>query len=370
MASAPSSQRFAFLLPDMRGGGAERVALRFIDDCLAAGHEVDLILSEATGELLPLVPPEVGIVDLGATRIRSVVMPFRTYLRDRRPDAVHVMMWPLTVAAVVACKLARSNARIVLGEHCTLSRQYGDSRRTMAVLWLTTRAFYPMADEVVCVSEQSADDLADLSGLDRKRIEVVNNPVAAPAHPIEVSATIETMWGEGDARILTVGSLNPVKNHAMLIRAFARLVRRRPARLVIVGEGPMRAEIERVAAEEGVADRVFLPGFTLDPWPYYASADLFVLSSDYEGYPLVLIEAMRCGLNIVSTDNPGGPRKILDGGIFGALTAVGDEGSLAEAMEIALDHRVGPDKLMARAETLSGQRQSDRFIELMLGAAC
>ena len=362
-----SGKRFAFLLPDLGGGGAERVALRLIADSLAAGYEVDLVLARAKGELLPLVPAGVRIVDLGAGRIRSVIAPFRTYLRDRRPDAVHIMMWPLTVAGIIACKLARSKARIVIAEHSTLGRQYGRSKRTMAALSLTTRLCYPLADAVLCVSEASADDLARISGLDRARIQVVYNPVAGPSAPVVVPPSVEALWGEGIARILTVGSLNPVKNHAMLIRAFARLARRRPAMLVIVGEGQMRGELERVAAAEGVADRVVMPGFTLDPWPYYASADLFALSSDYEGYPLVLIEAMLAGLNVVSTDCQSGPREILAGGKYGALAAVGNDTALADAMGILLDHPLSAPVLRERAEELSGQRQSNHFLALMRG---
>ena len=361
------AKRFAFLLPNLGGGGAERVALRLIEDSLAAGHEVDLVLSRATGELLPLVPQGVRIVDLGATRIRSAIGPFRAYLRDRRPDAVHIMMWPLTVAGIIAAKLARSTARIVIAEHTTLGRQYAGSRRNLAALSLTTRLFYPLADAILCVSHESADDLARLSGLDRAGIAVVYNPVAAPPGPVIVPPAIEALWGDDCARILTVGSLKPVKDHAMLIRAFARLARQRPARLIIVGEGDMRAELERVATEEGVADRVVMPGFTLDPWPYYASADLFVLSSNYEGFPLVLIEAMRCGLNIVSTDCESGPREILVGGDYGALSAVGDETALADAMAIMLAHPISPDTLKTRAETLSGLGQSQRLLEIMLG---
>ena len=365
-----SAKRFAFLLPDLGGGGAERVALRLIADSLAAGHEVDLVLSQATGELLPLVPQGVRIVDLGATRIRSVIAPFRAYLRDRRPDAVHIMMWPLTVAGIIAAKLARSTARIVISEHCALSRQYRSSKATLAALKITTRIFFPMADVVVCVSAQSADDLAAISGLDRDRIDVVYNPVAAPPSIVDVPPEVERLWGGegGGARILTVGSLKPQKNHALLIGAFARIARNRPATLIILGEGSLRHELEEVAAAEGVADRVMMPGFALDPWPYFASADVFALSSDYEGFGLVLVEAMFIGLPVVSTDCQSGPREILDDGRFGALTPVGDEAAMAEAIEAALDHPVDVDAQRARADALSGPRQSQRMLDLMTGA--
>ena len=362
-----SGKRFAFLLPDLGGGGAERVALRLIADSLAAGHEVDLVLAQARGELLPLVPAGVHIVDLGAPRIRSVIAPFRAYLRDRRPDAVHIMMWPLTIAGIIACKLAGSTAKLLVSEHVTLTHQYRNSRAAIISLAVSTRLFFPLADVVLCVSEQSADDLAAISGIARDRIEVVYNPVAAPPSIVLIPSAIKSMWGDGEARILTVGSLKQQKNHAMLIRAFAVLARKRPARLVIVGEGPLRRELEQVAATEGVADRVMMPGFALDPWPYFASADVFALSSDYEGFGLVLVEAMFSGLPVVSTDCQSGPREILDGGRFGALTPVGDVAALAEAIEAALDHPIGSDLLRARADEISGPQRSERLLELMAG---
>ena len=362
-------KRLTFLLPNLGGGGAERVALRLISDSLAAGHEVDLVLSQAIGELLPLVPSEVRIVDLRAKRVRAVVAPFRAYLRERQPDVVHIMMWPLTIAGIVACRLAGSQARIVTSDHSTLGRQYSVSRLSLARVSRTTRFFYPMADQVLCVSHESADDLARLSGLDRNLIEVIYNPVATPDLPIAVPPALEAQWGDDGVRILTVGSLKPVKNHPMLIRAFARFAKERPAKLMIVGDGAMRGELERVAAEEGVADRVLLPGFALDPWPYYASADLFVLSSDHEGFSLVIVEAMRCGLNVVSTDCLSGPRELLNGGEFGGLTDVGDADKMADAMAAMLDHPIAPETLQARAEALSGPATSARHLAVMVGPA-
>jgi glycosyltransferase involved in cell wall biosynthesis len=137
---------------------------------------------------------------------------------------------------------------------------------------------------------------------------------------------------------------------------------------MILGEGALRRELEILAGELGVGGQVLLPGFAADPWPYYASADLFALSSDYEGYPLVLIEALRSGLPVVSTDCESGPREILDGGRYGTLVPVGDEQGLAEALWGGLAGRHDAAALRARAEALSGQSTSDRYLELMLGA--
>jgi glycosyltransferase involved in cell wall biosynthesis len=362
-AEGRAQRRLALLLPDMGGGGAERVALRLAEDFVARGHLVDVVLLRAEGALLPLLPPQVRVVDLKAPRIRSALRPLVRYLREEKPFALQALMWPITSLAVMARALARSPTRLVLAEHTTLSRHYAHFGRPRRLLQRASiRFFYPRAEALVTVSEGSAADLARLSGLARARFEVIYNPVRpqdeSPA-PARASA-IPT--------ILSVGSLKPEKNQALLIRAFARVAARREARLTIVGAGPLEAELKRVAEEEGVAGKVTFPGFTTDPSPTYRAADLFVLSSDYEGYPLVLIEALWAGLRIVSTDCESGPREILDNGRFGRLVPVGDAASLATAVEDALDSPVDPRLLRARAEALSGPDTSDRYLALMLGA--
>jgi glycosyltransferase involved in cell wall biosynthesis len=347
----------------MRGGGAEKVALRLIDDFVAAGHQVDLVLMTARGELLEKLPPGVRVFDLGATRIRA-------YFRSERPAALQASMWPLTVAAVIARRLAGSSARLVLSDHSTLSRQYGYYRGLKRLfLRASLRIFYPRADARVIVSNGSADDLALLSGIGRKTIEVIHNPVAPPADDSEVPAAIERLWGQGQARILTVGSLKAEKNHGLLIRAFARLRESRPARLIIVGEGSERPKLERLIEELGLGGDVLLPGFEVDPSAYYATADLFVLSSDFEGFGLVLVEAMRAGLKVVSTDCEHGPSEILGGGAYGALVPCGDSDGLAEAMRAALDAPADVAALKDQAERISGSASSARYLELMLGSA-
>jgi glycosyltransferase involved in cell wall biosynthesis len=356
------------LLPDMRGGGAERVALRLIGDFLKAGHEVDLVLLQEIGELLPLLPSEVRVFDLGALRVRSGIWPLVRYLRQRRPHAMQISMWPLTAIGILAHRLARSRARIVTSDHAALSKHYPPSKPlTYRSLTLSVRLFYPLADARILVAKDAADDLARISGIDRGTIEVVYNPVGEPPENVGTTREIEMLWGDADQRIITVGTFKAQKNHQLLVRSFASAFRGATVKLMILGEGELRFGLEALARELGVAEQVLLPGFTTDPWPYYASADLFALSSNYEGYPLVLIEALRSGLPIVSTDCESGPREILDDGRFGELVPVGDEAALAEAMKSALARPHDTAALRARAEALSGQATSDRYLELMLG---
>jgi glycosyltransferase involved in cell wall biosynthesis len=366
-AGATRTEKLAFLLPNLNGGGAERVALRLITSFIQAGYRVELVLVEKRGELLEVVPEGVEIIDLKAARMRSAILPLMRYFRDRPPHAIQVRLWPLTVVGIIARQLARSRVRIVVSDHIALSKQYGDNPLTLALLKLSTRFFYPKADARVVVAKGSADDLAQLSGISRSSIEVIYNPVTLPPVDPAADPAIEALWGSRKGRILTVGSLKSQKNHELLIRSFAKLRRRRPAKLMILGEGELRASLEELARVEGVAEDVIFPGFTTNPWPYYQSADMFVLSSDYEGYPNVLVEAMRCGLTVVSTDCESGPNEILDGGTFGRLVPVGDEQALADAMELGLTSPLEPDLMKERAEKLSGSATTERYLRLLLG---
>jgi glycosyltransferase involved in cell wall biosynthesis len=358
--------RLAFLLPDMTGGGAERVALTLIKDFVGRGHEVDLLLMQAEGELLPLLPANVRVIDLKACRIRQAVPAIISYLWREKPDGIQVSMWSLTIAGILAHRLSGSPARLVVSDHAAMSKQYENSgwlRRTF-LKW-SIRLLYPLADARIVVAQATADDLARLSGLPRRAFEVVYNPVYPPQSSVDPALGVDELWGGSSHRILNVGKMKSPKNQKLLLDAFARIAGHRDARLIICGEGELRGELEAHAAKLGIADRVVMPGFVIDPTPFYCSADLFVLSSDYEGFGLVLVEAMRSGLPIVSTDCVSGPAEILADGRFGRLVPCGDAERLAAAMLEELAAPTDPEQLKARAEELSGTHIADRYLELM-----
>lgn len=358
--SIRSHKRIAVCLPDLGGGGAERVALQIVDELLDAGHEVDLVLVKAVGELLSLVPKRANIVDLGAKRIRGALLPLVRYFRRLRPDAMHVSMWPLTTIAIAARILSRVPVRVVTCEQVSFAAASALPRAAIA---LSAGFLYRFADHRTVVAEGALRDLAALTRIDRDRFEVIHNSVAIPDR-IASTAEAEATWG-GSPRIISVGSFKVQKNHALLLRAFARLGKP-SARLMILGEGPLRADLEALAEGLGIADQVILPGFAIDPWPYYASADLFVLSSDVEGLPLVLVEALAAGLPIVSTDCPSGPREVLDDGRFGTLVPTGDVAALASAMTETIDKPGNAGLRKKRAAKFAGNSIA-RYRQLLEG---
>jgi glycosyltransferase involved in cell wall biosynthesis len=238
------------------------------------------------------------------------------------------------------------------------------------------RRNYLAADAVVAVSEGVADDLAAHFGIPRDRISVVHNPVVSGSLKEKAAAPIDHPWLASGAPpvVLSAGRLHPTKDYPTLIRSFARLRQVREARLLILGSGKndeetarRRAELIELAAELGVSEDVDLPGFVPNPLPYMARAAVFVLSSLWEGFGNVLVEALACGCPVVSTDCPSGPAEILDHGRYGRLVPVGDDSAMAEAMLTVLRNPPDRDVLRARGALFTVDRAVDAYLDLLLG---
>lgn len=359
--------KICLLLPDLRGGGAERVCLDLSAQFVAAGHEVDLVLMQRRGELLDLVPDGVRIVDLQARRARDVLFRLKRYLQNSRPDCLFVNLWPLTSIAVLSRALALWKGRLIVVEHSTLSHQYAQWGLLHGILLrMSMIVSYRFADKIVAVSAGVAKDLAQLAWLEPDQVVVVHNPIvqARPVAPAAI-AKADAMWrAPKGQRCLTVGSLKDQKNHALLLQAFASLPMPE-ARLMIVGQGQNEAKLRALVGELGLEGRVILAGFHVDPAPFYASADLFVLSSDYEGFGNVIVEALSFGLPVVATDCPSGPAEILGHGRWGGLVPVRDQQALAQAMTAALSAPVDRDALKARAAEFAPDIAARKYLALV-----
>lgn len=361
------TRHITVFLPDLSDGGAERVSVNLANHLVQRGYAVDMLLASASGPFINHLRKEIHLVDLQASRMRHAMFPLIRYLKSAKPDAMLVCMWPLTVLSVIARQIARVSTRLVLAEHSTWSYAQADySHAQRFLIRKTMQVFFPGADAVVTVSKGAADDLAHFAGVARNKILTIYNPVIdassapSPRQPLEF-----TGWGSMKFKVLSVGNLKREKNQELLLRAFALLVKRVDAHLLILGEGYLRAKLEALIDELGLTGRVSMPGFMHDPAPFYQQADLFALSSDWEGLPTVLIEALAAGTPVVSTDCPSGPREILCNGKYGRLVPVGDIAALGAAMEAALFSFNDARALKARANDFSIDRAADRYLELL-----
>lgn len=359
------SSRVSIFLPNLRVGGTERIIVNLANSLVARGFAVDLVLVSAIGPFLAAVDSKVRLVDLKVARFRGSFVPLVRYLRNERPDAFLACMWPLTSIALCARTVARVPTRVVVAEHTTWSR-YAIPPTTRLTTRATMHASFSSADAIVAVSQDAADDLSRFAAIDRARIEVIYNPVVGAESPPDSEVHGPPEWWSGEhRRILAVGTLTPRKDHRTLISAFAILRQSVDARLLILGEGDYRTQLEAHARNLGVAGHVLMPGIMMNPWPYYRRAELHVLSSISEALPTVLIEALAAGTPVVSTDCPSGPREILCDGKFGALVPVGNAAALAAAMSRALSTEHDRASLKERAKDFGIERAVDLYEALL-----
>jgi glycosyltransferase involved in cell wall biosynthesis len=333
---------------------------------LRRGYLVDFVFANEPNNLDGALPENVRSFNLGAPRLRYFPLFFAKYLRAESPAAVLAAMWPLTALSILGNLLAGARSRLVVSDHNTLSAQYAPHGRLHRIMLTNSLKSYRIALARIAVSDGVADDVSALSGISRNQFDVIHNPLAFDITGKANSEVGESAWlGWTGPRILTVGRLKSQKNHKMLIHAFKVLLRDTDARLMILGTGQLEAATKSVIASEGLLKKVFMPGHVDNPIPYYQSADLFVLSSDYEGFGNVLVEAMACGLPVVTTDCPFGPREILDDGLYGRLVPVGDDQALANAMLEALRQDHDRELLRARAKDFAVERIAERYLEVL-----
>lgn len=338
--TAPRPPRLALYGFHRGANGIGRVMCNLANAVAAQGVAVDVLVSRADSADLRLLDPAVRVIELGARRGPASVAALADYLTRAQPATLlSNREWANRLAlharrrAGVPVQLA---FRVGSPMSASLARRPWPNR-----LWhrWRLRRSYRAADHVIAISVGVADDIRAVIGPTCGPVAVLPNPSVAADLDQQAAAAMSHPWLRQPDRplLLAAGRLVAAKDFALLLRAFAVLRRSRPARLVIIGEGPLRAGLLSLAAELGISDDLALPGFVATPAAWMSRASLFVVSSAYEGGPNVLIEALACGTSAVSTDCPHGPREILGNGRWGRLVPPGDVVALAEAMAATLD---------------------------------
>ncbi|RAL21122.1 glycosyl transferase [Lujinxingia litoralis] len=335
-------------MPSLGGGGAEKVMLTLARAFAEGGDKVDLLVARCEGAHRDKIPDGVRLIDLEAGRVLRSLRPLAAYLRKNRPDALISTLNYANVVAVLARDLAGVSTPVLVREDSTPTHSLEKNWKGRLQLGLMALT-YARAQTIVAVSQGVAEALVEARVAPARRITTIYNPVELDQ--IEAASTqLPThpwLAGERGGRprplVLAVGRLTPAKDYPNLLDAMARLKQTHSARLLILGEGELRAELEARIADLGLEQDVAMPGFVSNPYACMARADVCVLSSRWEGFGNVLVEALAVGAPVVATDCPGGPGEILEGGRWGRLVPVGDALALARALGEALDEDDAPD---------------------------
>ena len=323
----------ALFLQDLSGGGAEKIMAGFANEFTGRGLRVDFVLVQATGVNLKLLSEKVRVVDLRARNTYVCLPALIGYLSRSRPRVFLSSLDLTNLMALIARMISRVNLRLVIRiENMVSVQKRSFIKKKLEKLLLS--ALYPRADGVVAISTTVAEDIIEYARLQPAKVHVIYNPVVTPDLLNKAKEDSGHAWLKGGQPpvILGAGRLTEQKDFTTLLNAFAILRKQMEARLIILGEGGQRSELETLVRRLGIEAEVDLPGYVENPYSFMRQSSVFVLSSRWEGSPSVVIAALACGCPVISTDCPGGVREILADGAYGDLVPMGDAAAMAGAI--------------------------------------
>lgn len=305
-------KKILFIVPSMRGGGAERVMLTLLKHLPREHFDLSLALVENEGPYLKDIPSDISVYALNMKRVRYAIAKIIKLVNEQCPDVVFSTLGYLNLSLLMVRFLLPKKTRIIVRESNTVSSQlqFGDNKWLWKALY---KSQYRKADMIICQSKFMARDLQDNFGVPSKKLTVIYNPVDMPKIIKYTSADSPFLKINSECNVIAVGRLEKQKAFHRIILKFPDLIKQKPeANLWLIGEGPLQGELENLCRQLKIEKKVHFTGFQDNPYAYMANADLFVLSSIYEGLPNVLLEAIACGCPVISLEHPGGTREIME----------------------------------------------------------
>ena len=358
-----------FLSLDMGYGGAEKVIATLSNEFARSGREVTIVTFFEQNDFTHVLDSSIKLHNLSTQNFKMSFFSLSKFIYRHRFDNFIANIWPLTIFSFIV-RLIWPKTKLIYVEHSILSEQYkGKNLIFRSLQALSIAIFYRFAHHIVSVSNGVQDDLIDYRA-PKKKMSVIYNPLMPslvnsrqPLNPEILS------WMKGSPiNLIAIGQLIKVKNFLNLIKSVDILVNqnKQKLKLVILGDGEERAVMEKAIKSYNLEHSIFLPGWVDDPIPYLRLSDLLILSSDYEGFGLVILEALSVGVNVVSTNCKTGPGEILRHGEFGFLCKVGDVQALADSINIALNDPLPKNMLISRALDFSPQKISQQYEKILI----
>lgn len=363
--------KLCIVAPNFSGGGAERVAVNLANHYSGQGYDVSLLVFNGVGPYLNQVRKSVRLIDLKVSRTRYVLLKLIKALRQEKPTHILsiIRVSNIMVGAALFCS---KRARVVFREANTMEGVISLPKLQGFAYKLMMRLFYLRANCIIANSNGTKKDLICNYITGKEKINVIANPVLPADYNILAGGSVDNQWlNDPEIKVvLTVGRLHAQKNHKLLIEAFSIVAKEiKNARLIIIGEGNERKKIKEHRDAFMLNELVDIISFQKNPYPYYKNADVFVLTSDWEGFGNVIVEALSCGTPVISTDCPGGPSSILADGKFGCLIPCGDTLRLAEKIKKHLldEVKYNEKELIARANVFSVASVGEEYLQIIKG---
>lgn len=347
--------------------GVDSSARLLIDGFLARGFQVDLVKIRKHGPYLDLVHLNYRCVEFKTKHTMSAIPEMVSYLKQNAPKYMLVDKDSANRVALIAKKLAKVTTKISVSSGTIMSinlqtRGWLDRQLHM----ISMNHIYPFAHSIITPSIDSAEDMANISTLDRSQISVVPLPIVSPETIARAMEPVDhAFFRQQDPVIISVGELSNRKNQATLIKAFAQYIQTQPAKLLILGKGREEQNYRDLIAQLNIEAHVDLVGFVKNPFAYMKRSDVFVHTALYEGFGMVLVEAMYLGIPVIASACLGGPREILQYGKMGELFPVGDHDALAKALKKTLAEPKDAETLHNSIQRYTVENSVSEYLRVM-----
>lgn len=358
----------AFVIPDLKGGGAQKMMINLANELATRGDRVDLILFNQSGIYKDLISPQVNIVDFNKPRSLSALLSLVFYIKKSHPDIMMSALFHVNLITLLAKIFSLSKkTKIIISERNNLTLRLSEmtilKRLSLKIL---IKILYPFANKIVGISEGVCNDLKNIIASDTSKIMTIHNPVVTPDFEEKIQQKVENIFPDNcGLKLITSGRLVMQKDYPTLLRALSHYNKKYgAAHLVIMGEGALKEDMVRMSKRLNINNNIMFLGFVDNPLAYMKQADIFVISSAWEGFCNVIVEALYAGLKVVSTNCPSGPAEILQDGKYGGLVEVGDCNAFAQKINDIDQKEISKETQKKRALDFTVEKKADEFKNL------
>lgn len=343
-------KKVIFLIPSLNGGGAERVFIQLLKVLDRNVFEIYLMVTNLEGPYVNEIPNDINIIDLQKTSVKRSLFSLIKEINKIKPNVIISTLFHMNLALLIISPFLIGRPRIILREANPPRFSMGGLPKGKLFIWLYSR-LYKRSDAIVAISTDVSNDIQKTLKVKKEKIRIIYNPVDISGIQKKSREKVLHKWfnEKNVPIIISVGRLVEQKDHTTLIKAFAKVRRKKLCKLLILGEGYYYTKLKKMVDNLNLSSDVEFLGFVSNPFKYIHNSDLFVLSSKWEGFGMVLIETLALGTPIVSTDCLGGPHEILNNGEYGKLVPVGNDDIMADKIIEMLNNPSDKKKLISRA---------------------